>query len=199
MTWFKKAEEAPQSQTEHTESEVVRQYLETMLEMKKQCGVDLPQGFLYWGLEDFLLQHGRKYASAQLSQEELALLRKVVRKDSRFVAKQCFYNAQTIALASHGGIDYVEGVAYCKLIPMDHAWNAINGKVVDLTWRGRNDEMPIMGIIPTGWEYWGVALPHDSVRRYWNRFGESNAMLQNHRERHPLFRKKFEPKTTTKL
>jgi hypothetical protein len=69
-------------------------------------------------------------------------------------AGECFLNAQSAALAC-AGVEYYEGIAEHGPVRVHHAWNVVNGQVVDLTYHGRPEEAPI---------YWGVRLPKRFVR-----------------------------------
>lgn len=67
--------------------------------------------------------------------------------------RQCYYNAQRLALDT--GMDYVEGWANA-LIPVEHAWNMENGRVIDTTWVD----------IYAG-DYYGVVIPAPYIRMKW--------------------------------
>jgi hypothetical protein len=75
----------------------------------------------------------------------------------RFLPGHCFRNAVYLAYYSGGALKYVEGTAE----GLPHAWNAINGKVVDLTVRvthgtpGRYGNR-IFGTFPRRLTYEGV-------------------------------------------
>ena len=177
---------------EATTKGVVKGYLEMMVKMRGQMGKQ-PDGYLYKGVEDLLLQHGRQFQSQPLNAEEMDILRGTLENCSQYKAKQCYYNAQRIAVFSDGNIRYIEGVAFPGLIPCDHAFNSINGKVVDLTWSAVNqNKKPILGVIPDGWEYWGVELDSQEINHYWSKYGMSDSFLQNYRENYPLLKKKYE-------
>ena len=185
---------------EETSKGVVKQYLEMMLKARGQMGGKL-DAYLYKGVEDMLLQHGRQFKSQPLNDEEMNVLRVILEDCKQYKAKQCYYNAQRIAAFSDGNISYIEGVAFSGIIPCDHAFNAINGKVADFTWAAVNkNKKPILGVIPDGWEYWGVELGADEIERYWNKYGMSDSFLQNYRENYPLLKKKYEwPEAQPKL
>lgn len=174
-----------ESQQEPTTGPVI----DFMKMMKQMRGNQIPEGYVVSGMEDFILRYGRKYRSAPLIREEADVLRKVVRSGGQFVVKQCFYNAQKIALASSGRIKYVEGMALSHFFPMHHGWNTINDKVIDFTWRV--DDQPVLGVIPEGWEYWGVQISPAMILAYWKKHKESGAFLENYVEQFPIFRKPY--------
>ena len=147
------------------------------------------KGMAYSGPADFILKHGKQYESAELTPEEMEMLRDVLKGQCRYKAKQCFYNAQSIGLT--GKIGYVEGVADSVGIPMEHAWNTINGKVIDMTWKMNNGDEPIVGIIPGGWEYVGVQLPNKMINKMWGT-GQSTAMIDNWETGWPLLQQAFD-------
>ncbi len=147
------------------------------------------KGTAYSGPADFILKHGKQYESAELTPEEMDILKDVLDGQCRYKAKQCFYNAQSIGLG--GTIGYVEGVADSIGLPMPHAWNTINGKVIDMTWKMNNDNQPVVGIIPEGWEYFGVKLPNKMINKMWST-GQSNAMIDDWESGFPLLQQVFE-------
>lgn len=81
--------------------------------------------------------------------------------------KQCYYNAQKIALDNLGA-EYWEGFA-CAIIPVDHAWLVINGKVVDPTWASYSRKYPVI-------DYFGVHVPAARIRKHWLDHGNANAL-----------------------
>jgi hypothetical protein len=69
--------------------------------------------------------------------------------------KYCYYNAQILLIRSSGRLKYYEGYALSSRrgIVHEHAWNVLNGKVIDLTWG--EDAV----------EYFGVHIPTSYVRK----------------------------------
>jgi len=45
--------------------------------------------------------------------------------------KDCFFNAQTLCLVA--GLPYYEGFYFSSVLPMQHAFNVLDGKVIDVT------------------------------------------------------------------
>ncbi len=149
------------------------------------------KGMAYGGPADFVLKHGKQYESAELTPEEMGMLKEVLKGQCHYKVKQCFYNAQSIGLA--GTIGYCEGYADSLGLPMEHAWNTINGKVIDMTWRFRRGGKPVLGVIPSGWEYFGVEFPAKLVRKQWSK-GASAPLITNWEEGFPLLQQVFESK-----
>ena len=101
---------------------VINSYLETIRGLRKQMATELTE-FIYYGNEDFLLQHGRYYTPKPFPDSMW-----------RGAPRACFGNA--ILVAAVYGLTYVEGYALneCRL-PIHHAWNAdADGNVLDCTW-----------------------------------------------------------------
>lgn len=168
----------------------VEQFLKGMVQIRS--GMQKPEGFHYSCPEEFILQNGKHYASSPLTAEEMGVLKKLARTTCRYKMKECFYNAQHLATMA-SGIKYVEGYLYSGIIPLEHGWNTINGKVIDFTMYHQNGGKPILGEIPAGWDYFGVEMSTGSVRKYWSDHGESSPLITNWQEGYPLLQKKFEP------
>ena len=100
----------------------LRQYLQAMLDMRK-AAMKRPADFAYFGMEDFLLQHGQTYHYAPLPKGV-----------ERGIVKMCFQNAWKLAKKKKWL--YVEGMAL-GIIPIHHAW-CVNPKkpiiAIDPTW-----------------------------------------------------------------
>jgi hypothetical protein len=147
--------------------------------------------YYYSGPEDFLLQHGKHFGSQSLTKEESDYLKTLYGMTKRYKMKQCFYNAQSLAQISNGKIKYVEGYLHSGIIPIEHTWNVLNGKVLDFTMSHANNGKPILGIIPVGWDYFGIDLPTKMITQYWNKHKRSDAMIGNWMEDYPILKEKF--------
>ena len=147
------------------------------------------KGYAYDGPAEFIIKHGKEYESAELTSQETEMLQHVLKRQCDYEAKKCFYNAQSIGLA--GTIGYVEGYADSLGIPMEHAWNTINGKVIDMTWKMNNNGEPVLGVIPEGWEYYGVELPHELINKMWST-GSSSTLINDWENGFPLLKEPFE-------
>ncbi len=139
----------------------------------------LPEGQLR--IEQFVLKYGQAFTSQPLENQEVTLLKRAMAmfvRNSRGhrlpQIKQCFYNSQLLAACDDTGqIKYVEGFLGC-IIPIPHAWNSINNKLIDVTLRPYPDDPPVeqrdprfpkkwplwnLGVIPDQYEYFGVVFP----------------------------------------
>lgn len=92
-----------------------------------------PKGYHYHCVEDLLLQEGVNFSPDELSIEQ----KQYVDGFMSFVrpqTKQCFRNAQVLtSIEGENRIKYHEGIAIFH-IPILHAWNTIDGKIIDITW-----------------------------------------------------------------
>lgn len=137
----------------------LKRYLEFSVEARKRFGT-LPEGFKYWCMEDYLLQHGIWYTPKPLPD-----------RIKRGVPRYCFGNS--VKRAGKHRLAYVEGIAN-SIIPIHHAWNADkDGNVIDSTW----------GIL--GSAYIGVPFETQEVNRLLNK---GMTPLDNWEDGHPLFR-----------
>ena len=116
---------------------------------------------LYPTVWHYILENGYAIESAALTSEEMEWTDRLLWRSHR--PRQCYRNAQVSALtvpAPDGmALRYVEGyVMPADLpIPIEHAWLSIGGKIIDTTLRDDNGQ-PVFGLIPEGWEYYGVPL-----------------------------------------
>lgn len=68
--------------------------------------------------------------------------------------RECYKNASHLA-EWRPELRYVEGLAYCGIWGMHHAWCVTeDGRVVDPTWREKGHDLPV-----EAWEYLGVVIP----------------------------------------
>ena len=115
----------------------------------------------YSGIYDYVLRKGRAFNSQPLTPEEQDYLDLSAWRNHK--KKQCYQNAQRTALTlpPRAGMTllYVEGFTDHGFgIGIYHAWLSLNEKVVDTTVRTTPGNSPVMGLIPGGWEYYGVEL-----------------------------------------
>ena len=73
--------------------------------------------------------------------------------------KECYYNS----LLRFDNLDYVEGWANLT-IPMNHAWNTIDGKVVDVTMTLPEHREESKFFNRRTMPYFGVSIPRDWIR-----------------------------------
>ena len=119
------------------------------------------------GIAAYLLAHGREYEPAEPTLDETAFVERVIERTTRLSWRDrawpyrkgdCFNNAQRFAFSARKGcnglrVEYVEGVAFA-LGMVHHAWVAINGKVLDVTWTERrglsSDNHPLLVLSKLG-------------------------------------------------
>jgi hypothetical protein len=169
-------------------------FLKSMASM--QASIGKPEGFNYFGTEDYVFDRGvDQTLSVPLTEDErLSLFRSIDCSGHRFMQKQCFHNAQLLAL-DNPDLQYVEGYAQGNAImPVHHAWLTLNGKLIDLTWRtdkpnhqGRLSNR-ILGVIPEGWQYRGITFSADEIRERIVNSGETRAFIGDYTRSFPLFR-----------
>lgn len=121
----------------------VLSYLEVLSKVQKSAGIKR-------GLEAFVLKHGRPWPV--ISDEKVKPM----------PAKQCFYNAYTMASANPRRYTYVEGYAVARFLPVLHGWVVdSNGHVIDPTWCVEN------GIETAGSaEYYGIPIKPSYMFRH---------------------------------
>jgi len=171
----------------------IYQYLRMMDSLR---GPSIPAEYTYMSYEDYVLDRGSFETSRALSVEQTALVRAYSRT-TRPKVKECYYNAQSLALFDPSRFVYREGWAIGSTIPVMHAWCVLDGAcVIDLTWRqgkfgGRNyatTARRIRGVLPAGWEYLGVSYSVPEIKeqlrvnRAWCCFHD------NWRQGHPLLK-----------
>jgi hypothetical protein len=112
-------------------------WLERLRDMKRQQG-EVPEGWVYEGIEDFVLQHGVWYRPTGWPPRQGA-------------PKSCFGNA--VMNAALYGVKYIEGMALPGMTfingvplpslsgprrPIHHAWNLdVDGQLCDNTWMNK--------------------------------------------------------------
>lgn len=176
-----------------TTAQELQNYL-TQMRVFRQTAFPSPKGYNYVGAEDFVLDRGRLYESASLTEDEWKFLFGVIETYRRpFKQGECFYNAQLLALEDHTKtLRYAEGYGV-GVIPVLHAWVTLHGKVVDLTWRvkGRkrgkyNDR--IIGVIPDDRAYYGVEFDTEVVREAILRTQVTSPLLEDYRSDYAMFK-----------
>ena len=112
----------------------------------------------------FLLEHGEEFKAVKPSKE----LRDSLKAIKRFRAKKkaCYFNAQMLAIDSHGRFKYYEGYTTTKTmaIGFEHGFNVFKGQIVDISW-------------PDGADYFGVEIPLAYVRKCWVDTGMAGRLL----------------------
>ena len=117
---------------------IVLEYLNALA--KLYAGHEYGEGYYKW-----VLENGKLFTE----KEDAKKFRKSFRK--RF--KGCYYNAQVMAVDNRE-LKYYEGwgVTEAVGIPLEHGFNVVGEKVVDISWAD-------------GKEYFGIEVPVDFVMR----------------------------------
>jgi len=105
----------------------LKEYLQAMVDMRREGDITRPEDWKYSCIEDFVLQNGREYTPQPLPEGyEMGK------------PHECFQNAFQLAQASD--LTYVEGFVHV-VIPIQHAW-CVDGRgmVVDNTLKEPADE-----------------------------------------------------------
>lgn len=111
-------------------------YLRQMIALRASANMSRPEGYAYGSIEEFVFKHGQQYGKGGLTKSERQYVLAAAKRQGSFPIKQCFYNSQMVLLncdPKHK-FTYVEGYA-TGLIPVQHGWLTINGKVIDFTMR----------------------------------------------------------------
>lgn len=111
---------------------MLREYIKQLSHLRG--GEDNPQS----SADSFILHYGKEYVSSPFSEDEYEfILNTLLDMRAIFKMRECFFNAQRMALACPDFI-YVEGYALSDLgFPIHHGWVEFNGKVIDMTLRRR--------------------------------------------------------------
>jgi hypothetical protein len=140
-------------------------FQQKMLELS---GYFKESSFYYKNIYDFTLREGKIYKSQPFTSEERRIVLKRIKSlNGTFAPNQCFSNSGKLAMADHKeNIKYVEGFIFKKEIgvPILHAWNEINGKVIDITLINQYGEYTI-GSFEKDIVYSGNIFPTGYVRK----------------------------------
>lgn len=158
---------------------------------------------------------GHEFESAELTADELDFLELLVAQTpsrETFEPQQCYHNSQIILLHNSPTIrqnkgkfdlDYYEGYALSDewLIPINHGWLSLNGKVVDLTLTDQdtqNTDIPkivgrIIGKIPQHMVYIGIPIEMDDVLERIQIDGQTHTILDDYRSETSTLRSKYIP------
>ena len=164
-----------------------------MEQFRKLKSQNVRSDMIYSGSEDFVLKEGTMFQSQPLTSDEVEEVQRMIDRGRDTESGACFFNAQDIACIS-SQLSYCEGFAMTDDLPMHvaHAWNTINGKVIDFTWKMLNSGQPVLGVIPAGWEYMGVEMPRQMVYSMWRDVGEASSLIDNYHQRWPLLMQPWE-------
>ena len=164
----------------------IKAYLE---ELRGFMAARRPPGFRYSCIHDYVLENGRNFESASLTAEQSELVGSIVaRMSEAAIPKQCFYNAQILAMAFWSErVSYVEGFAICSIpIPIHHGWVSVDGKVIDVTWK--EDGLPIIGEFPEGRGYYGASVSNEFISDRCAELGVAGTVLDDFERGFPLLK-----------
>jgi hypothetical protein len=169
----------------------LQEYLQMHKDLLEKIGKgETPKGFAYMSQYHFILKHGRFFNPEPLKSHEQLILKKALKRIN-FVPqkKQCFYNAQMLALTDNSGqIKYCEGFAL-KIIPANHAWIEINGKVVDVTWADKEGKN-FHGTFPDDIAYLGFNMSKNDIMKQF-KTGLACSFLDDFNDGFQLLKKPF--------
>lgn len=150
---------------EASNNDLERNFVDKALELSKYFR---HEDFYYKNIYDLILREGKLYKSQPFTSEENKSVTKRIRSlNGTFAPHQCFSNSGKLAMADHKEkIKYVEGFIFKEEIgiPILHAWNEINGKVIDITLINKYGEYTI-GTFENDISYIGVTFPTRYVRK----------------------------------
>lgn len=154
--------------------------LREILEKSAAMMPPAPEGYGYNSLYDYVVVCGVEFQSAPLTKEEMQVVTKAMGRRT-WRQRECFMNAQELAL-SDDRLVYHEGYAIGNVgLPILHAWVAINGKVVDVTWRPE-----VFG--ETTWLYLGVPFTPEQIRVHALKTGFWASLIDDWQNDYPLIR-----------
>jgi hypothetical protein len=145
--------------------------------MAKAMGRGRRPELKYKSIADLLLREGTLGVSEFYTPEEEEEILNVLRGvGCRAKVKQCYYNAQSLAIS--GALGYAEGYVWMEGLPLaiEHAWSVLpSGKAVDFTLRehGAKDTSDPNKLLARAKEnlarhaYLGLEIPADVVRKTW--------------------------------
>jgi len=161
--------------------------------------------FYYKNIYDFTLKEGKVYASQPFTSEEHKFVTKRVRSlNGTFAPNHCFLNSGKLVMAdSKDKIKYVEGFIFKKEdeVPILHAWNEINGKVIDITLINKYGEYTI-GSFEDDIAYRGTVFPTSLVRKVFGHKTRSRSILSDISDKHnpwPILKHRFTEEHTKSL
>lgn len=159
-------------------------------------GPEIPRGYTYGSFEDYVLDRGTHDLSRALSREQASFVRGIARGiDPKM--RQCFFNAQVLALHPSERFSYREGFAVCSSgWPVLHGWNLLDGThLIDLTWRTRvsilgptRQSRRVRGTFPEAWAYRGVSYSHAEIRDRLKRHAAWCSFLDDMGDGYPCLR-----------
>lgn len=129
--------------------------------------VEFIAGTLNQEFHSWLLANGEHWTA----RDDAASIR--LARHHGLVSKQCFYNAQLLALAQSQLYLYAEGIAL-SVVPLEHAWliDRKTGKVIDPTWVRSEADVEKRPV-----DYFGIAVPTPKLETHWRHTKHSGPVL----------------------
>lgn len=161
-----------------------------------------PDGWEYVSTHEFIGKKGILFPHDALSRQEETAVRKVLKDYLRYwdpKTQQCYGNASRLAeMGIAEGFEYAEGYA-AGIIPVNHAWVAYHGKVLDVTWRELEDKRPndlsttLLRIRENAAShaYMGVLVPISYLHRMQVKKRYHDSVIDNWKDGFPMLRKDF--------
>lgn len=144
---------------------------------------------LYTSIYDFVLKEAKMYTSQKLTENEQRTINQAI-GELPFAPqqKQCFKNSQSLVFSDDSDqIKYVEGYIRLKDISLpihiSHAWNEINGKVIDITLAIKDSNNQIshnFGLFKKI-DYFGVVFSNEQILERQQETGEYTSLIEMNR------------------
>jgi hypothetical protein len=151
-------------------------------------------GWAFGSLYEYFALKGDAMRSSFATRDERRAIWKRVAAHSPKI-KQCFYNAQKMALMHPEEFIYFEGYVVTALgFPIHHGWCMTpTGLLVDPTLRIDHDKRfsmnnCVIGTPPTGWEYHGRWFENSRIETMWSKTGSAGSIVDDWENHWPLLK-----------
>lgn len=171
--------------------------------LKQVAGImPVRPGHKYSSFEGFYLDKGHLYSHRPYTKSDSqAIMRGIVGAGGGSFnpkIKECFYNAQQLALSRPDTFSYAEGFAYPENLPIavHHAWAVYKDKPVDVTLRVEHgdstaDPMKLLRRASLNLRrvaYYGVEFPTNMIWNVWQSERAARPMLDDPKHGFPLLK-----------
>ena len=167
--------------------------LEQLKQLAAVMGDSVPEGYKYSSLYDYVIKTGTTPPQQKVTLYYKRKLWDFV-KSFKPKMKECFYNAQVLALYDKDLFTYWEGYVVKPPIPfpIHHGWTTYKGLLFDPTLRLNIDKPAgakniVIGEAPEGWEYFGRGYTLAQIRARWAT-GWAGSLLECPEQNFPLLR-----------
>jgi hypothetical protein len=167
----------------------------TLKESLKAMGSIMPakDGYAFSSLYTYFAMKGDTITTTKVSRDERREIWQQVKAYSPR-SKECFYNAQRMALFNDGFV-YFEGFVSAGLgIPIHHGWCVTEtGILVDPTLRINSRKRfsignCVIGVPPKGWEYHGRWFDNTIIQKMWTETQNAGSVVDDWHNHWPLLR-----------